>query len=100
MQFRLSGHRLLVAEDARLDFEAKKASSITVRASDAAGEIFDQTLTIDLTDIADTFIGNKRNKILKGTDGDELIDSRVGSDRLTGSDDADTFASVRAMAET
>jgi predicted outer membrane repeat protein len=90
-RFALVGNQLVVAEDAKLDFEDKQSYSITIRATDAAGATTDQTLTIAITDIDDTVIGGKGNNILEGGDGDELLDGKAGNDRLTGGDGADTF---------
>jgi VCBS repeat-containing protein len=50
--FRLEGNRLVVADNGRLDFEISPTVSVTLRATDEAGNSFDETIVLDVTDIA------------------------------------------------
>lgn len=89
-RFALSGNQLVVARSAVLDYEKETSHTVTVRATDAAGATFDQTLTIDLVDIVE-IIGGKGRNVLKGGTGGDRIDGKAGNDRLTGGDGGDTF---------
>lgn len=49
------------------------------------------TITFDVTEVVDRFIGNRRNNRLTGTDGDDILNGKAGNDKLTGGLGADTF---------
>ena len=48
--FALQGDRLLVADNAKLDYETASTATLVVRATDASGLWFDKTLTLAITD--------------------------------------------------
>ena len=49
------------------------------------------TITFDVTEVVDRFIGNRRNNRLTGTDGDDILNGKAGNDKLFGGLGADTF---------
>ncbi|WP_131819302.1 Ig-like domain-containing protein [Sphingomonas jatrophae] len=48
--FAIAGDQLVVADPARLDYETNAAPAITVRGTDAAGNVIDRTFTITVRD--------------------------------------------------
>ena len=53
-RFKLVGNAIQVADGALLDFEAAASHAVTVRVTDTAGLAYDETLTIDVTDVNET----------------------------------------------
>jgi len=86
--FAIRNGKLVVAGDAKLDFEKKTSYELTVRATNAEGETFDETFTIGIDDVAE---GTKGNDLVRGDAGDNILDGGAGNDRLRGGDGADTF---------
>jgi putative methionine-R-sulfoxide reductase with GAF domain len=53
-RFKLQGHQILVADGARLDYEAAGSHVVSVKATDAGGLAFEQQLTVTLTNVNET----------------------------------------------
>ncbi|WP_262296934.1 hypothetical protein [Microvirga sesbaniae] len=78
-----SGRNVVVADGVKLDYEQASAHSITVRATDKAGQFTDQTFRIAVRDIS--------TEITDGTGGDDRIVAGAGKDRLGGGLGNDTL---------
>ncbi|WP_262268957.1 cadherin domain-containing protein [Microvirga yunnanensis] len=78
-----SGTKVVVANGVKLDYEQASAHSITVRATDKAGQFTDQTFRIAVRDIS--------TEITDGTGGDDRIVAGAGKDRLGGGLGNDTL---------
>ncbi|TMJ14861.1 MAG: hypothetical protein E6G94_08550, partial [Alphaproteobacteria bacterium] len=50
--FRIEGDNLVVADNSKLDYEAHHTATVTVRATDPAGNVGDRTFTIQIADSA------------------------------------------------
>jgi Ca2+-binding RTX toxin-like protein len=50
--FRIEGDRLVVVDNAKLDFETAPKVTVTIRTTDANGQTYDQAIVLDITDIA------------------------------------------------
>jgi len=50
--FRIEGDRLIVADNARLDFETAPEVTLTIRATDSGGQSYTETMTVAVTDEA------------------------------------------------
>jgi Ca2+-binding RTX toxin-like protein len=50
--FRIEGDRLIVADNARLDFETAPEVTLTIRATDSSGQSVSETMTVAVTDEA------------------------------------------------
>lgn len=99
-QFAINGDTLVVAPNAVLDFEDTTTIPVSVTATDSDGLSLTKTLTISLTDVAETFTGTSGAENIKGDAGNNVIDGKAGDDRvdggkgndiLTGGDGADRF---------
>ena len=53
-RFAISGGNVVVADGSLLDYETATSHSITLRVTDAHGASFDETMTIDVTDLSNT----------------------------------------------
>ncbi|MFL6844371.1 MAG: hypothetical protein ACJ8ER_05775, partial [Allosphingosinicella sp.] len=49
--FRIDGDKLVVDDNARLDFESAPQASVTIRATDLNGQTYDEVIVLDVTDI-------------------------------------------------
>ncbi|HYG46511.1 MAG TPA: hypothetical protein VD846_01085, partial [Allosphingosinicella sp.] len=49
--FRIDGDRLVVDDNARLDFETAPQATVTIRATDLKGQTYDEAIVLDVTDI-------------------------------------------------
>jgi len=86
--FMIRDGKLVVAGGAGLDFEKKASYAVTVRATNAEGETFDESFTVQIDDVAEGTLGND---LIRGDAGDNILDGGRGNDRLRGGDGADTF---------
>jgi Ca2+-binding RTX toxin-like protein len=72
--FRIEGNRLVVADNAKLDFETVPQVTVTVRTIDANGASYTEALSLDVTDIerevrysaGDQFLANSTQAGLQG----------------------------------
>ncbi len=81
--FALDGTNLVV--NGSLNFETAASHDITVRATDAAGLSVDQTLTISVSNLLETFTGGTGdNEFMTGVGGD-TINLGGGKDKVLGS---------------
>jgi serralysin len=71
--FEIVGGQILVKSGAVLDFEAQKSHALTIQASDQGGASCNQSVTINVTDVAET-----------GTAGADTLTGGAGGDRLAG----------------
>jgi Ca2+-binding RTX toxin-like protein len=81
--FRIDGDRLVVADNARLDFETAPQATLTIRATDIDGQTYDEVVVLDVTDIAN----EKRlsagdeirvNSSVAGSQGDGIVTALAG----------------------
>jgi len=89
--FRIVDGELVVGRHAKLDFETRSQYEITVIATDRNGVSVEESLTINVSDVAENPRGTRHNDRLAGDALDNIINGRRGNDRLTGGDGADTF---------
>ena len=90
-RFEIDGDRIVVAEGADLDFELSQSLDVVVEATDAGGLSVEQALSIDLTDLEETFDGGPGDDIIFGDAGDNVIDAGAGDDRIDGGLGDDTL---------
>jgi len=87
-RFTLEGDRLLVAGNARLDYEERTSHRVVVRATAPDGTHLDQAFTIAVGDVADEIVyGTPRNDGMRtatGTDGNDTLIGGSGRDTLSG----------------
>jgi len=87
-RFTLEGDRLLVAGNARLDYEERASHRVVVRATAPDGSHLDQAFTIAVGDVADEIVyGTPRNDGMRtatGTDGNDTLIGGSGRDTLSG----------------
>ncbi|MGY4330970.1 hypothetical protein ACVWWG_005387 [Bradyrhizobium sp. LB7.2] len=82
-RFAISDGNLLVAGS--LDYEMAQSHQVSVRVTDAAGNIFDRDLTVAVLDVAGvTVIGDAGANVLIGTIETDTIFGFAGNDRLQG----------------
>ncbi|WP_315828496.1 beta strand repeat-containing protein [Bradyrhizobium sp. SZCCHNG3015] len=82
-RFAITGGNLVVVGS--LDYETAQSHQITVRVTDAAGNIFDKALTIAVTDVAGvTLNGDANANVLVGTPEADTLNGLGGNDRLQG----------------
>jgi Ca2+-binding RTX toxin-like protein len=87
-RFGIDGANLVVADGARLDFEAASSHQVTVRVTDAGGATFDRTFAIGVGDVSEG-TGTGGDDTLGGGSGDDTIDGGPGADTLVGGDGND-----------
>lgn len=78
-RFALDGANLVVADV--LDFETATTRQVTVRVTDSAGLVYDETFTIAVNDILE-------GAVITGTDGDDLVRGTIASEGLARSTEA------------
>ncbi|UZR99434.1 cadherin domain-containing protein [Chondrinema litorale] len=87
--FSISGNKLLTA--AKFDYEGKTSYSVVIETKDAAGEAFEKTFTISITDepenSAPTNIGLSNSSIKEN----EPIGTEIGTLSTTDADSGDSF---------
>src|SRR6185503_7183499 len=89
--FALSGNQISVAAGASFDYETTPSYTLTARATDSAGNIFDQAVTINITDYAGTYTGNPGHNTATGTSEEDTMDGGGGNDTLYGGAGNDTL---------
>lgn len=85
---------LYLKAGARLDFEKNPVLDVTVTLDDAgAGASPDGSvsLSVAITDIVETLVGNSKPNVLRGTGADEMITGKGGDDTIKGGGGADTI---------
>jgi hypothetical protein len=88
--FSINGNQLYT--NATLDFETQSSHSIRVQTQDSDGNRFEQTLTINVTDVNETPVtggdgvinGTADRDFLYGADNDDTINGLAGNDILIG----------------
>ncbi|NER39686.1 MAG: hypothetical protein F6J93_38090 [Oscillatoria sp. SIO1A7] len=63
-RFAIAGNQLIVANGGLLDFETNTGHNITVRTADSAGNVFDQTLAIAVSNMDETVPNNPPTDIV------------------------------------
>jgi Ca2+-binding RTX toxin-like protein len=80
-----SSGRLLVDNSFKLDFEQATSHLVSVRVTDDAGNTFDKTLTISVTDWSPEFtIGSAADDVFLGGAGNDTISGNAGNDKVYG----------------
>lgn len=108
-RFEVVDGSLKLKDGVALDFDDGSSVDVTVTAEDSFGLKYKETLTIDVTDVVETFVATKANKrvdgtagadilcgrqhkdVLNGRGGDDILQSTAGNDRFRGGAGADTF---------
>ncbi|MBM6579007.1 hypothetical protein ILT44_02335 [Microvirga sp. BT689] len=104
------GQSIVIANASLLDYEQARAHTIRLQVKDKAGEVFEQDLTVSISDVPnenvtgssssdvmrggsgkDTFKGGAGNDLIYGGSGNDTIYGGVGSDRLWGGSGIDTL---------
>jgi hypothetical protein len=88
--FRIEGNQLLT--NAALDYETQTSHSIRIRTQDSGGNISEQSLTINITDVNETvpvggdgiINGTDSQDYLFGANNDDTINGLAGNDILVG----------------
>ena len=90
--FAISGGNLVVA--GALDYETVQSHQVTVRVTDSANHTYDETFTINVTDVAgitltgddnaNTLVGTAESDTLNGAGGNDLLQGFGGDDQLNG----------------
>jgi uncharacterized protein with PIN domain len=87
--FSIVDGNIVLAQGKSLNFEIKDSYDITVRVTDDAGASYDESFTINVTDVDEVIRGTRKNDILHGTDADDVIQGLAGNDTLDGAGGAD-----------
>jgi Ca2+-binding RTX toxin-like protein len=83
---------LKVADGATLDFEQATSHTVEVQVKDSAGTTYEETLTVDLTDVAsENVTGTTGTDDLVGGAGKDVFNGGLGNDKLSGGLDNDTL---------
>ena len=82
--FVISGNEIKVAAGASFDNETTPSYALMVRATDSAGNIFDQAVTINVANYAGTYAGDSGNNTATGTSEEDTISGGAGNDILDG----------------
>lgn len=99
--FALDGATLTLAPGAALDFETATSHGIVVQATDGGGLSVQQSLTVAVGDVMDTFgggdgpdllIGNNDANFMLGRGGNDTIFGAGGADSIRGGTDDDQIA--------
>ncbi|MBJ6124932.1 Ig-like domain-containing protein [Microvirga splendida] len=90
---------IVVADGSKLDYEQATFHTIRVRATDSENNSYEETITIDLTDVAgekltgtstsDVLSGNVGNDVLKAGAGNDTVSGGAGNDKLYGGSGSD-----------
>ncbi|SOH93972.1 Hemolysin-type calcium-binding repeat-containing protein [Monaibacterium marinum] len=83
-RFVLDGAELKVASGAVLDYEDQTSRDVTVQATDAAGNVTTTVLTVQLSDVIETFGGGAEADMIYGDAGDNNIMAGGGDDFIFG----------------
>ncbi|QRM31158.1 Ig-like domain-containing protein [Microvirga sp. VF16] len=92
---------LVVADGLRLDYEQAAFHTVRVQVTDSDNKTYEETLTIDLTDVAgekitgttgtDVLAGGTGKDVFNGGLGNDKLSGGLGNDTLTGGKGKDTF---------
>ena len=91
------GDKVVVAEGARLDYEAAKSHEITIKVTDNTGRSYSESVTITVQDVAEPKPEipkppqPPKNLEVKGTRGDDNLHGGDGNDRIYGDKGNDTL---------
>lgn len=83
-RFEIVAGKLVVKDGSKLDYLTASSHQIDVEVTDADGNTFEKTLTINVTDAFDFLTGNSKNNTIVGNKGAEVIKGLAGNDRLYG----------------
>lgn len=86
--FALSGSNLVVASGASLDYETATNHQVTIRATDSAGNVHQETITVQIKDALEFPTGGGD---LTGTPGADMVYGGPGNDHFYAGAGADTF---------
>ena len=89
--FAISGNQIRVAAGASFDYETTPSYTLTVRATDLAGNIFDQSVTVNIANYAGTYTGTSGNNTATGTSEEDTMSGGAGNDTLNGGDGDDVL---------
>ncbi|MFM2282179.1 MAG: hypothetical protein RLZZ444_4410 [Pseudomonadota bacterium] len=89
--FRIVDGNLVVNSNARFDFETQSHYSVRIKATDDEGTTVQKTFMIAVADVREDPVGTRGNDNLHGDAKNNIIDGKLGNDKLTGGDGADTF---------
>jgi Ca2+-binding RTX toxin-like protein len=81
-RFLLDGHRLLVRNGSKLDYETAMAHDIWIRATDSCGGMTLKRFTITVTDVNED--QNPPSNVIYGTDGNDTLFAGLGHYELHG----------------
>jgi VCBS repeat-containing protein len=87
--FVISGNQIRVASGAFFDHETTPTYDLTVRATDSAGQTFDQVVTINIANYAGSYTGTNGRNTVNGTSEEDTISGGGGNDTLNGGDGND-----------
>ncbi len=107
--FTVSGNQIKVAAGASFDYETTPSYTLAVRATDSAGNTYDQSIIVNIANYAGAYAGTAGNDTATGTSeedtnsggagndtlyggaGNDVLDGGTGDDTLNGGTGNDTF---------
>ena len=81
--FSISGNEIRVAAGASFDYETTPSYTLTVRATDAAGNTIDRTVNVNVTNYAGSYTGTAGDDTAVGTSEEDTISGGAGNDRVS-----------------
>ena len=90
--FTVQGNQIVVASGATLDHEAAPTRDVIVRATDSAGNVYDKTITIAISNYAGDFTSKDDSVQVQGTSEEDRITTGAGNDTIIGSGGADDIS--------
>ena len=76
--FTISGNQIKVAAGASFDYETTPSYTLTVRATDSTGNIFDQAVNINISNYAGSYTGTNGNNTATGTSEEDVLSGGGG----------------------
>jgi hypothetical protein len=93
-RFEIVAGSLKLKDGVALDFDIDKSIDVLVTATDSYGLEYEETLSIAVSDVVETFVATRKNNRLEGTSGADILRGRQGDDVLLGMDGDDDLRSV------
>ncbi|MFK7762711.1 MAG: hypothetical protein AB8B62_05580 [Roseobacter sp.] len=89
-KFEVVGNEIRLRSGQDVDFETDASFALTIRTFDQFGEIYDEVLTLNVTDFEGSYAAGNTGETITGTSEEDVITGGTGADIIDSGDGADT----------
>lgn len=89
-KFEVVGNEIRLRSGEEVDYETDASFALTIRTFDQFGEIYDEVLTLNVTDFEGDYSADNTGEAITGTSEEDMITGGTGADIIDSRDGADT----------